>query len=195
MTGQRFSKPDAPAGRLQYSLRSLLALTTLACLVLSILRYASFPAWGSGVMALLAWSGLLAGQGGAALAAGWRGQGRADVFGRGMRRRAAAYLAAAGAVAPLVTFLLFAVALCGADFRLDRLAGRVDPYAESQWRGGTSVWPVLFVLNPLSVVASAISCPFYFRIREDFALLLVRALGVLSALAATWATLAIDAAM
>lgn len=194
MTRRASSNRRGPAGRFQFSLRSLLALMTFCCLALALLRYLAFPEWALGSLAVLAWSGVVAGQGGAALtaAAGCRQRAREPGLWPSLGRRWAVYLAAAGAVGPVATFLLFVVVFAGAGFELDRL-GRcfhlVRGSAEHGWQGAwPGIWTILFFLNPAGVFLNAVSCPCYFRPRQNFALLLVRAFGFLNALAATGVT-------
>jgi len=137
---------------------------------------------------------VVAGQGGAALtaAAGYRRRGREPGYWPSRRRRWAVYLAAAGAVGPVATFLLFVVVFAGAGLELDRLDRcfhLVHGSAEHGWHGAwPAIWSALFFLNPAGVFLNAVSCPCYFRPRHDVALLLVRALGLLNALAATGVT-------
>jgi len=194
MTRHASSNRRGPAGRLQFSLRSLLAVMTFCCLALALLRYLAFPEWAVGSLAVLAWSGVVAGQGGAALtaAAGYRRRGREPGYWPSRRRRWAVYLAAAGAVGPVATFLLFVVVFAGAGLELDRLDRcfhLVHGSAEHGWHGAwPAIWSALFFLNPAGVFLNAVSCPCYFRPRHDVALLLVRALGLLNALAATGVT-------
>lgn len=194
MTRHASSNRRGPAGRFQFSLRSLLALMTFCCLALALLRYLAFPEWALGVLAVLAWSGAVTGQGGAALtaAAGFRRRGREPGFWPSLRRRWAVYLAAAGAVGPVATFLLFVVVFAGAGFDLDRLSRcfhLVHGSAEHGWHGPwPAIWTALFFLNPASVFLNAVSYPCYFRPRHDLALLLVRAFGLLNGLAATGVT-------
>ena len=199
MTRYASPSPGEPAGRLQYSLRSLLLVMTFCCLGLALLRHLAFPEWALGALAVLAWSGVVAGQGGAALAAaGYRRRRREADFWLSLRRRWAVYLAAAGAVGPVATFLLFVVVFAGAGLdvdRLDRCFHLIRGSAEHGWRGAwPGIWTALFFLNPAAVFLNAISCPCYFRPRQDFPLLLVRAFGLLSSLAATGVTWAFYAA-
>ncbi|HUT93222.1 MAG TPA: hypothetical protein VMY37_27405 [Thermoguttaceae bacterium] len=196
MTRYASRSPEEPAGRFQYSLRSLLLVTTFCCLGLALLRHLAFPEWALGALAVLAWSGVVAGQGGAALAAaaGYRRRRREADFWLSLRRRWAVYLAAAGAVGPVATFLLFVVVFAGAGLDADRLDRCFDPFrgsAEHGWRSAwPGIWTALLFLNPAGVLLNAISCPCYFRPRQDVALLLVRALGLLNSLAATGVTVA-----
>jgi hypothetical protein len=185
----RYASPslDEPAGRLQYSLRSLLLVTTFCCVALSLLQCVSFPPWGLGMLAVLAWSGLVAGQGGAALAAaaGYRRRERQDDVWLPIRRRWAVFLAALGAAAPVATL------------DVDQLGGRFNPIhgsTESGWRDAwQGVWMALVVLNPASALLNAISCSCYFRPWHDLPLLLVRVFGLLNSLTATFVTLALCA--
>jgi len=193
MTRYASSNPEEAAYRLQYSLRSLLVVMTFCCLGLALLRHLAFPEWALGALAVLAWSGVVAGQGGAALAAaaGYRRRGREAGFWPSLRRRGAVYLAAAGAVGPVATFLLFVVVFAGAGLELDRCFHLIRGSAEHGWQGAwPGIWTALFSLNLAGVLLNAISCPCYFRPRQDVALLLVRAFGLLSALAATGVTVA-----
>ena len=129
-----------------------------------------------------------------AAAVGYRRRRREAGFWQSLRRRWAVYLVAAGAVGPVATLLLFVVVFACAGLDVDRLDRCFDPFrgsAESGWRGAwPGIWMALCFLNPAGVLLNAISCPCYFRPRQDVALLLVRALGLLSSLAATGVTVA-----
>jgi hypothetical protein len=195
MRRQRSSKVDRHAGRLQYSLRSLLVVMTFCCLGLSLVQHLSFPKWFGGVLAVLAWSCLVAGEGVSALAAasGYRLRRREEEFWPWLRRRSAVFLTAVGAVGPATTFLLFVVAFSCAGLDVERLDEYLAQIRDVPWGGwrtaGFRIWMTLLFLNPASALLNAISWLSYFRPWQDFSFLLVRVFGLLSSLAATGVTL------
>jgi hypothetical protein len=172
-------------------LRSLLVVMTFSCLALSLVRHLSFPKEAVGALAVLGWSGLVAGQGISALAAAgkYRLRGRDSDFWPWLRRRSAVFLVAAGAVAPVITFLLFVVAFTCVGLDVERLDEELAELRDVTWGGWPlawlRVWTWLLYLNPASALLIAISGLSYFRPSQNVAFLLVRLFGLLSALTAT----------
>jgi len=195
MPYRQHSDEGEPPRRLQFSLRSLVILMTFCCVALSLLSYASFPPFALHVLVVLAWSGLVVGQGGSALAAasGYRRRGPNEESWLRARRRWAVFLASVAAVGPTITFLLFAVASYCRGSRVDQIdwwLAEIRASAELGSRGVFfSVWLALLCLDSASALLNAMSCAFYFRPRHDFPLLLMRVFGLLSSLIATLAAL------
>ena len=185
-----------PPTRLQFSLRSLLIVMTFCCLGLSLLSYLSFPPVALQVLGVVAWAGLVVGQGASALAAGadYRRRRPHNSSWLRVRRRWAVWLASLAAVGPTITLLLFVVVFCCSGYDVDRIDRWFDEISGSAELGSRgfwfNTWMALALLNSGSALLSPISCAFYFRPSRDFALLLVRVFGLLSALVATSITLA-----